>query len=239
MNVESVAWIAERKNVLCMFFFLLTLVAYGNYVRKPSVARYFAVLVGFVMALMSKPMATTLPFVLLLLDYWPLRRFGSTELADTSGSLVTKKRSITWLVIEKLPLFAMSAASAVITIQAQRAGGAVTIKYPVLAHLQNAIVSYVLYMGKAIWPTRLAALYPYPTGGWPGRVVVLSALLLIIVTALVLKPRISLFALWMVLVSRHYGSDGRPRPGREPGYGRPLRLSAIYWTVRDGRLGNR
>jgi protein O-mannosyl-transferase len=189
MNVESVAWIAERKNVLCMFFFLLTLLAYGNYARRPSLARYLAVLVGFAMALMSKPMATTLPFVLLLLDYWPLRRLGSTEPADISGSLVTKKRSITWLVIEKLPLCAMSAASAVITIQAQRAGGAVTVKYPVLAHLQNAIVSYVLYMGKAIWPTRLAALYPYPTGGWPGRVVVLSALLLIIVTALVLKYR--------------------------------------------------
>jgi protein O-mannosyl-transferase len=189
MNVESVAWIAERKNVLCMFFFLLTLVAYGNYVRKPSVARYFAILVGFAMALMSKPMAITLPFVLMLLDYWPVRRLGSTEPADISGSLVTKKRSITWLVIEKLPLFAMSAASAVITIQGQRAGGAVTVKYPVLAHLQNAIVSYVLYIGKAIWPARLAALYPYPTGVWPVRVVVLSVLLLIIVTALVLKYR--------------------------------------------------
>jgi protein O-mannosyl-transferase len=189
MNVESVAWIAERKNVLCMFFFLLTLVAYGNYVRKPSVARYFAILVGFAMALMSKPMAITLPFVLMLLDYWPVRRLGSTEPADISGSLVTKKRSITWLVIEKLPLFAMSAASAVITIQGQRAGGAVTVKYPVLAHLQNAIVSYVLYIGKAIWPARLAALYPYPTGVWPVMLVVLSALLLIIVTALVLRYR--------------------------------------------------
>jgi protein O-mannosyl-transferase len=196
MNVESVAWIAERKNVLCMFFFLLTLVAYGNYARKPSVGRYLAVVVGFEMALMSKPMATTLPFVLLLLDYWPLRRFGSREFADMTGSLVTKKRSITWLVIEKLPLFAMSAASAVITIKAQRAGGAVTIKYPVMAHLQNAIVSYVLYIGKAIWPARLAALYPYPTGGWPARVVALSAIFLIIVTAFVLRYREHRYLPW-------------------------------------------
>ncbi len=196
VNVESVAWIAERKNVLCMFFFLLTLLAYGHYVRKPSVVRYIGVLIGFAMALMSKPMAITLPFVLLLLDYWPLGRWGSTETADTRESFVPAKRSVSWLVIEKLPLFAMSAASAVITMKAQRAGGAVTVKYPVLAHLQNAVVSYVLYIGKAIWPSRLAALYPYPTGGWPVWVVVLTALFLIIVTALLLRYREHPYLLW-------------------------------------------
>ncbi|HEX3103578.1 MAG TPA: hypothetical protein VHQ22_03965, partial [Terriglobales bacterium] len=196
MNVESVAWIAERKNVLCMFFFLLTLLIYGHYVRRANVARYFAVLVGFAMALMSKPMAITLPFVLLLLDYWPLRRLGSRESVDINGSLVLEKRSMTWLVIEKLPLFVMSVASAVVTIKAQRAGGAVTVKYSVVAHMQNAVVSYVLYIGKAIWPARLAALYPYPTGGWPATVVVLSALLLITVTALVLRYREHRYLLW-------------------------------------------
>jgi tetratricopeptide (TPR) repeat protein len=196
VNVESVAWIAERKNVLCMFFFLLTLLAWVRYVRRPSLVRYMAILLGFAMALMSKPMAITLPFALLLMDYWPLGRLISREAADISGTVVTEKRSINWLIIEKLPLFAMSAASAVVTMKAQRAGGAVTIKYPLLAHLQNAIVSYVLYIGKAIWPARLAALYPYPTEGWPARVVVLSALFLIIVTALVVRYREHRYLLW-------------------------------------------
>jgi tetratricopeptide (TPR) repeat protein len=196
VNVESVAWIAERKNVLCMFFFLLTLLAYGNYIRKPSVVRYAAVLVGFAMALMSKPMAITLPFVLLLLDYWPLARLISTETTDTNASLVFQKQPIVGLVVEKLPLFAISAASAVITMKAQRAGGAVTVKYPLLAHLQNAIVSYALYVGKAIWPARLAALYPYPAGGRPARMVVLSALFLIIVTAVVARCRQHRYLLW-------------------------------------------
>ena len=201
VNVESVAWIAERKNVLSMFFFLLTLLGYGHYARKPSVARYVAVLVGFSMALMSKPMAITLPFTLLLLDYWPLGRLRSREEfngkdSQINGNVIGKERSIGWLVIEKLPLFAMSAASAVVTMKAQRAGGALTVKYPVLAHLQNAVVSYVLYIGKAIWPARLAALYPYPQNGWPGSVVLAAAAFLIIATGVVLKYRERRYLPW-------------------------------------------
>jgi protein O-mannosyl-transferase len=196
MNVESVAWIAERKNVLCMFFFLLTLLAYGHYVRKPHVARYIGVLLGFALALMSKPMAITLPFVLLLLDYWPLERLGLRAPADASASVIPEKWSISWLVMEKLPLFALSAASAVITMKAQRARGAVMVRYPLLAHLQNAAVSYALYIGKAIWPARLAALYPYPQNGWPIIAVLMSAALLIAVTGLVLKYRSHRYLLW-------------------------------------------
>jgi protein O-mannosyl-transferase len=201
VNVESVAWIAERKNVLCMFFFLLTLLAYRGYVRKPGVLRYIGVLLAFAMALMSKPMAITLPFTLWLLDYWPLGRLRSGEQFDgknseITGSIVAKRRSISWLIIEKLPLLATSAASAVVTMKAQQAGGAVTVKYSLLAHLQNAIVSYVLYIWKAICPACLAALYPYPTDGWPARVVVLSALFLTIVTALVLRYRERRYLLW-------------------------------------------
>src|SRR5205823_8465422 len=118
VNVESVAWIAERKNVLCMFFFLLTVLAYGHYVRKPGVTRYMAVLLGFAMALMSKPMAITLPFVLLLMDYWPLERLTSSRESrstesQSSWNLVGERQSISWAIIEKFPLFAMSAASAV------------------------------------------------------------------------------------------------------------------------------
>ena len=201
VNVESVAWIAERKNVLCMFFFLLTLLAYQRYTRRPGAVRYLGVAVLFAMALMSKPMAITLPFVLLLLDYWPLGKLRSREEfndkdSQISGSVIGKKRSIGWLVIEKLPLFAMSAASAVVTMKAQRAGGAVTVKYPVLAHLQNAVVSYVLYIGKAIWPARLAALYPYPQNGWPGSVVLAAAAFLIIATGVVLKHHERRYLLW-------------------------------------------
>src|SRR4051812_17726319 len=201
VNVESVAWIAERKNVLCMFFFLLTLLAYRGYVRKPGIVRYLGILVGFALALMSKPMAITLPFTLWLLDYWPLGRLRSGEQFDgknseITGSIVAKRRSISWLIIEKLPLLVMSAAGAVVTMKAQQAGGAVTVRYSLLAHLQNAIVSYVLYIWKAICPARLAALYPYPTDGWPARVVVLSALFLTIVTALVLRYRERRYLLW-------------------------------------------
>jgi protein O-mannosyl-transferase len=196
VNVESVAWIAERKNVLCMFFFLLTLLAYGHYARRPSLARYTAVLVGFALALMSKPMAITLPCVLLLLDYWPLGRLISSDAADTGGNFVPGKRSTGWLIIEKLPLFAMSAASTVVTMKAQRAGGAVTVKYSALAHLQNAIVSYLLYIRNAIWPAHLAALYPYPTRGWPAWAVASSVFFLIIVTGLVLRYREHRYLLW-------------------------------------------
>lgn len=201
INVESVAWIAERKTVLCMFFFLLTLVGYVSYARRPGLTRYIAVVAGFALALMSKPMAVTLPFVLLLLDYWPLRRLDpreqfNSETFDESGNVAAKNQSISWLVIEKLPLFAMSAASAVITMKAQRAGGAVTVKYSALSYLQNAIVSYVLYIGKALWPTRLAALYPYPQNGWPLSVVIAAAVFLIIVTGLVLKYRERRYLLW-------------------------------------------
>ena len=192
MNVESVAWIAERKNVLCMFFFLLTLLAYGFYVRRPGVRRYVGVAVLFAMALMSKPMAITLPFVLLLLDFWPLGRTGggaefARDVSAADGNFAAQRWPVVRLMIEKLPLFAMSVASALVTMKAQRAGGAVTVKYSHLAHLQNAVVSYVLYIGKAIWPSRLAALYPYPQEGWPASAVALSAIFLIIVTWLVLR----------------------------------------------------
>jgi protein O-mannosyl-transferase len=201
MNVESVAWIAERKNLLCMFFFLLALLAYGRYVRRPGVRRYVGVAVLFAMALMSKPMAITLPFVLLLLDYWPLGRTGggaefARDVSAADGNFAAQPWSVVRLIIEKLPLFAMSVASAVVTMKAQRGGGAVTIKYSHLAHLQNAVVSYVLYIGKAIWPSRLAALYPYPQAGWPASAVALSAIFLIIVTGLVLKYRERRYLPW-------------------------------------------
>jgi tetratricopeptide (TPR) repeat protein len=183
INVQSVAWAAERKNVLCMLFFVLTLPAYRWYAQNPSVQRYGVVGLLFVLGLMSKPMVITLPFVLLLLDYWPLGR--------TSTPSATQSQARTWtrLVWEKVPLFALSAASAVITMVAQKAGGAMHNEYPFWDRLLNAIVSYARYVEKAIWPSRLAAFYPHPDHSLPTWQVATSALLLLSITATVLMLR--------------------------------------------------
>ena len=183
INVQSVAWASERKNVLCMLFFVLTLLAYRWYTQNPSVQRYGLVGLLFVLGLMSKPMIITLPFVLLLLDYWPLGRTGTPAATEGRG------RPWTRLVWEKVPLFALSAASAVITMVAQKAGGAMHNEYPFWDRLLNAIVSYALYLEKAIWPSRLAAFYPHPDHSLPTWQVATSALLLLSITAAVLMLR--------------------------------------------------
>ena len=198
LNVESVAWVAERKNVLCMFFFLLALAAYGWYVRRPGVVRYLVVAILFTMGLMSKPMVITLPFVLLLLDYWPLGRFAwgqppSAAACSNSDSKFTIDAStppLGRLCLEKLPLLALSAGSAIITMIAQRAGGAVlsSAEHSPLLRLENVMVCYVLYIKKAIWPSHLAALYPYPHA-LPTWQVAASTLFLLAVTCAVLKYR--------------------------------------------------
>jgi tetratricopeptide (TPR) repeat protein len=195
LNVESVAWVAERKNLLCTFFFLLTLGAYGWYARRPSAARYFAVGTLFTLALMSKPMAITLPFVLLLLDYWPLGRMGSQS-ADTRNSSpvvqskpVSSKQRFSVLVVEKLPLFALSAVSAIITMRAQQAGGAVRSTYSLWTRLGNAASSYVSYLGKAIVPIRLAPLYPHPGNSLSVRAAVVSGLFLAALTITFLRAK--------------------------------------------------
>jgi tetratricopeptide (TPR) repeat protein len=168
LNVESVAWVAERKTVLCAFFSLLTLGAYGWYVKRPRAGRYLLVALLFALALMAKPMAITLPLALLLVDFWPLRRFPEMPLSR--------------LALEKIPLLALSAASAAITLYAQRAGGAVgsTEVLPLAMRVTNAIYSYLIYVEKAVWPSRLAVFYPHPEGSlalWKvlGAAVVLAA----------------------------------------------------------------
>ncbi|HUA14635.1 MAG TPA: tetratricopeptide repeat protein [Verrucomicrobiae bacterium] len=188
INVESVAWVAERKNVLCTLFFLLTLWAYGWYSQKPDWKRYLAVVVLFAAGLASKPMVITLPFVLLLLDYWPLGRVGSAE-----GSAGLQPGSYSWsqLVLEKTPLLALSAASAVITVHAQRAGGAMrsTQQFSFGVRLANAICAYGMYLWKAIWPSQLAPLYPHPGSSLPAWRVAASAAVLIAITAMVIRLR--------------------------------------------------
>ena len=188
LNVESVAWAAERKNVLCAFFFLATLGAYGWYTVRPEWKRYLAVAGLFACALASKPMAVTLPFALLLLDYWPLGRIGES---DSSNGISSAHTSITKLILEKIPLFTMSAAASVITVIAQKAAGATRSgpDFSFAIRLENAIVSYATYAWKLFWPAHLAPIYPHPGDSLAVWQIGISAILLLGVTSAVFLSR--------------------------------------------------
>ncbi len=176
LHVESVAWIAERKDVLSTFFWLLAMGSYARYVKAPSLGRYGLVLMCFVLGLLSKSMVVTLPCVLLLLDYWPLRRTGGG----------TGWKGLVW---EKAPLFVLSGASCALTFVAQQRGGAMEKldDCPLFsARIPNALVSYGAYLVKTFWPVRLAISYPHPGVHVHGWTVFVSAIFLIGVTALVL-----------------------------------------------------
>lgn len=162
LNVQSVAWVAERKNVLSTMFFLVALGAYGWYARNPALKRYLLAATLFLLALASKPMAVSLPFVLLLLDCWPLKRVAGWT--GASSEFPCPPQSISRLLLEKLPLFALSAASCVITVWAQRAGGAMQTfeVFSLGPRLGNAFWSYLLYLSKTFWPSGLAVFYPHP-----------------------------------------------------------------------------
>jgi Flp pilus assembly protein TadD len=179
-HVESVAWVAERKDVLCTFFWFATLIAYAWYVRRPCWKRFIWVICCFACALMSKPMAVTLPLTLLLLDYWPLRRItlGPETRAQWSSSL--------WkLCAEKWPLFLMAAISSVVTFIAQRAGGAVAKlqAFPVWERIANAAISYCRYVRIVLWPDPLMAFYFHERNNIMVSAAVLSAIVLLLVTA--------------------------------------------------------
>ncbi len=201
INVEPVVWIAERKTSLSMVFFLLALGAYRWYVADPKARRYFVVAVLFALGLMAKPQVITFPFVLLLWDYWPLKRlaFRSSLFAlrqsssdETSGEnriANSEKRCFSeWqLVWEKLPLFALAAISAVLTMSALHADNT-KVSYPLGLRVEYALVSYVQYIGKVFWPAKLAAFYPHPDHV-PLWQAALSALLLVLVTAAAFAAR--------------------------------------------------
>jgi len=213
INVESVAWASERKNVLSMLFFLLALHAYVWYTRKPALLRYAVMFFLLALGFMSKSQVITFPFLVLLLDYWPLRRMnaGMSALAaaattepGTNSPKHPPKRSIGWLLVEKVPLLLLSGASALITMQAQKVGGAVQSlsQYSLLLRLETAVISYVRYLGKAFWPSNLVALYPHPTGLYPAWEVVAAAVLLLVITAWVLrttdKPYLAVGWFWFL-----------------------------------------
>jgi protein O-mannosyl-transferase len=216
MHVESVAWASERKDVLSAFFFLLTIWAYARHVEVQSpksnvqsqgtrstqhaarftfhVSRFYLLSLSFfALGLMSKPMLVTMPFVLLLIDYWPLRRSGATnrESQPVTGLL---------LLLEKVPFFVLSVASSVITFLVQRKGGAVSTALTFGERVANALVSYVRYIGKTFWPKNLSILYPHP-GHWPTWQVMVSAGLLLVVSAAVIlmarrRPYLAVGWLW-------------------------------------------
>ena len=192
LNVESVAWAAERKNVLSMLFFLLAIGAYARFIRHPTVTRYLGVAGLFAVALMSKPQVIIFPFVLLLLDYWPLGRTKfAAALAPTDPGAEVTKRSVSSLLIEKFPLFALSAISALVTLQAQRAGYAVrtVIEYSLGSRVETAIISYVLYLRDAFFPRHLAPIYPHADGLLATWKVLLAAILLIAISAFAVLGR--------------------------------------------------
>ena len=168
LHVESVAWVAERKDVLSTFFWMLTIWAYAWYVERPQHIRYLLVLLAFAFGLMAKPMLVTLPFVLLLLDYWPLRRINAGQLTGSgsaiwifSSKLNSQALRLIW---EKVPLFVLAAASSTLTVFVQKSGGALGNfeVYPINIRFANALISYVRYIWKMIWPHHLVIFYLHP-----------------------------------------------------------------------------
>ena len=175
LHVESVAWVSERKDVLSAVFFFLTLGAYVHYAQSRSIMRYLLVTVLFVAGLMAKSMLVTAPVVLILLDYWPLNRIRGQQ-ADVGRPLLE-------LVIEKIPLVVLSAGACVITFVLQkRATGAIP-PLPLLWRLENALASYVIYIWKTLWPTRLGVFYPHPNNTLSIGQVIFAVALLVAVTA--------------------------------------------------------
>ncbi len=192
-RVESVAWVAERKDVLSGVFFMFTLLAYAGYAQAArfSLARYMMALVLFALGLMCKPTLVTLPFVLLLLDYWPLGRAHNSSPVAVLPRSPVQRCTATWLhlVLEKVPLLVLSAASCVATILAQKEALNSIGLLPLQERLANAVVAYVKYIGQMIYPAHLAVLYPYPEVGPPAWEVLASLLCLVIVSVLVVLCR--------------------------------------------------
>ena len=201
LRVESVAWIAERKDLLSAAFGLLAVEAWRRYALRPGAARYAAVAACFALSLLAKPMLVTLPFLLLLLDAWPLRRVPPWSL-DAPGVAPP----VGWgrALVEKIPLLALSLASSVVTVIAQDRGGALRgLDLGLGLRAANAVVSYVRYVEKSLWPSGLAIFYPYPEGGTPAWAVAGAALLLAASVALAIYlarrvPAIAVGWLWFL-----------------------------------------
>src|SRR5580700_4803473 len=186
LNVEAVAWISERKSVLCVLFFLLAIGAYGWYAKKPGVGRYVLVALCFGLGITAKVMVIPLPFALLLLDYWPLARLPGTDAQGRPRAFFDALRA---LVVEKIPLFVMAAGGGAITVYVHSREHALTASMPFSWRFKNAIFSYVAYLGKAIWPVGLAPYYPHPENTLRWTTVALAGLGLVGISVVVWRFR--------------------------------------------------
>jgi tetratricopeptide (TPR) repeat protein len=208
LNVESVAWAAERKNVLSTFFFLAAIAAYGWYAMHPNWKRYLAVAGLFVCGLASKPMVVTLPFALLLLDYWPLQRVklhGSEKQHDAPDS---KSLSVVAAVAEKWPLIALSGLASLVTFFAQKSAGA-TRQFSLSVRLENAIVAYASYVQKLLWPVGLTPVYPHPGNSLSIVQIAASAALLLVITTLAVRSsRKYLIVGWLLFLGTLFPTIG-------------------------------
>jgi len=195
LHVESVAWVSERKDVLSAVFLMLALSAYGAYARRPGLGRYLLVALLFALGLMSKPMLVTFPFLLLLLDYWPLRRWA------LPGDAPDPRQRPSWpLLVEKAPLLLLSAVSCFLTMRAQELNVAKLVELPFSLRLANAANSYVSYAAKTLWPMDLAVFYPYPrvqSGWWMVACVLgLAAVSLTVVREVRRRPYLAVGWFW-------------------------------------------
>ena len=190
LQVESVAWVSERKNVLSTFFWMMTLWAYIRYVDHPVASRYTVVLLFFVLGLMAKPMLVTLPFVLLLLDYWPLDRVCRPATAPNVDDSSNRRSINPEIIKEKIPLFVLAAAASVVTFLVQKSGGAVKSLdlYPMAVRVGNMFVSYLNYMIKIVWPFKLAIFYPHPMA-YPFWKIAVAGLILVSISIFALRFR--------------------------------------------------
>src|SRR5271154_696030 len=238
LNVEAVAWISERKSVLCVLFFLLAIGAYGWYVKRPSVGRYLWVVLFFGLGITAKVMVIPLPFALLLLDYWPLGRLPGTDANGKPRPFFTALRT---LVIEKIPLFVMAAAGGAVTVYVHSREHALTATMPFSWRFKNAIFSYVAYLGKAIWPVGLAPYYPHPENTLSWTIVAISGFALAAITFLVwrFRERKYLVMGWLWYLGTMLPMIGFIQTGRQGMADRFMHipmmglLFAIVWLIGD------
>jgi Flp pilus assembly protein TadD len=234
LHVESVAWISERKDLLSTFFALLTLWSYAEYMNRNRAGWYLSAVVLFIFALMSKAMAVTIPFLLLLIDLWPLRRLD----LSSPGWL----RSLRRLSIEKSPFFLLSAGASYAAFLAQGDAVMTTSNLGFTHRLQNVVVSYARYLGKTVWPSDLAVFYPHPIGGWSTTVIILSTVIVIGTSVMALRAaraRPYFFVGWFWLVGTLVPVIGLVQVGSQSMADRYMYLPsiglfiALVWGARD------
>jgi Tfp pilus assembly protein PilF len=238
LNVEAVAWISERKSVLCVLFFLLAIGAYGWYTKKPGVGRYLWVVLFFGLGITAKVMVIPFPFALLLLDYWPLGRLPGMDANGKPRKLFVALRA---LVIEKIPLFLMAVAGGAVTVYVHSREHALTATMPFSWRFKNALFSYVAYLGKAIWPAKLAPYYPHPENTLSWAIVALSGLALAAITSIVwrFRERKYLVVGWLWYLGTMLPMIGFIQTGRQGMADRFMHipmmglLFAMVWLIAD------